>query len=137
MLDGGFADMLGHSSEAAAARDGTLVFVDGDREPQRRALESNLAQRGLSVDLTEHGLPRVHTYLYVNWRRPSVRRLRASEGLLARAGQRPAGRRTLKPLRRPIAGRQRAPLRPPPGSATALVSKRRPATSMYTWRRFA
>jgi hypothetical protein len=49
------------------------VFVDGDRELQRRALQRDLAERDLGLGLSEHGLPRLHTYVYVNWRRPSVR----------------------------------------------------------------
>ena len=80
VLDGGFDDMAGHPIEASHARDGTAVFVDGDREAQRRLFEHELAERGLAVDLSEHGLPRIHTYLYVNWRRRSVRYLRNPKG---------------------------------------------------------
>ena len=80
VIDGGFRDELGDPVEAACARERTVVFVDGMRERQRRLLEDNLGKRGLSVDLTEHGLPRVHPYLYVNWSRPSVRFLRHPKG---------------------------------------------------------
>ena len=74
VIDGGFGPVHdGDPIEAAAAEEGTVVFVDGRRESQRRALERNLAARGLAVDLREHGLPRVHTFLYVNWRGRSVR----------------------------------------------------------------
>jgi hypothetical protein len=80
VLDGGFAEPLGHPTEAASMRDGTLVFVDGDRELQRVELQRKLAERDLRLDLSEHGLPRRHTYLYVNWRGPSVRWHRAPKG---------------------------------------------------------
>jgi hypothetical protein len=80
VVDGGFADLLSHPMEAASARAGTFVFVDGDREPQRRALQRNLAERDLCLGLSEHGLPRLHTYLYVNWRRPSARFFRTPKG---------------------------------------------------------
>lgn len=80
VLDGGFADPLGHPIEADSARDGTFVFVDGDRGPQRRELQRKLAERDLRLGLSEHGLPRLHTYVYVNWRRPSVRFLRTPKG---------------------------------------------------------
>jgi hypothetical protein len=80
VLDGGFADTLGHPLEAASVRDGTLLFVDGDRARQRLELQRNLAERDLRLDLSEHGLPRLHTFLYVNWRRPSVRLQRTPKG---------------------------------------------------------
>lgn len=91
VVDGGFGLQLGDPIEAASAREGSLIFVDGKRERQRRALEHNLAGRGLSVDLREHGLPRFHTYLYVNWRRPSIRLLPVPKGCwlgrVSRAGK--------------------------------------------------